>query len=609
MPSPLAIKDHIRESNLFRQRLVVIVVAILLLSVLLLTRLLYLQVTSHHLYSTLSQKNQLDLLPLAPNRGLIFDRNDVLLAKNVSAYALMVTPFEVKDMPKTLAELQKIIPMSPTQLESFHQQLKQRRAYDAIPLKVKLSEQEVARFAVQQYRFPGVRIKATLIREYPQGKAFAHVLGYVGRINNSDMQQIDAANYSATDFIGKVGLEKYYEASLHGQVGYQQVETDASGRVVRILQKVPPIPGENLYLSIDSRVEIAAEKALGNQRGAVVAIEPSTGEVLALVSTPSYDPNKFVTGISQQAFAKLANSADQPLYNRAIRGQYPPGSTIKPFVGLAGLSTQAVALDTRIFDPGWFRLPHTKHIYHDWKHDGHGWVSLPRAITESCDTYFYQLANKLGIKRLDEVLLAFGFGKATAIDMGEELPGLVPTPTWKQKRMGTHWYTGDTLLTGIGQGYMLATPLQLAEATAALAMHGQRFQPHLLLKRQFSDGKTEQVAGKELDPVVLETPSAWQVIEDAMHAVLIDKHGTGFRFGQNTPYTAAAKTGTAQVFSDHAMKDSDLPARLRDHSLFIVYAPIKHPKIAVAVITENSNFAPVVARKVIDSYLVQKKTA
>lgn len=604
MKQRFTIKNQIKETHLFRRRIIVALFLIFSLTLVLLARLFYLQIFQYNLYTTMSKQNEIVLSPIVPRRGLIFDRNGMLLAKNTPVYSLMLTPYEVKDIQETLSEITKIVPLSDNDLQQFYKQLKQRRRFDQIPLKLKLSDEEVARFAVNRYRFPGVVIKAELIRNYPLGNAFAQVLGYVSRINDQDLSQIDPTNYAGTNFIGKIGIEKYYESQLHGNVGYEKTESDVSGQTVRTLQRTEPIQGDNIYLTIDTGLQIAAEEALGDQRGAVVAIDPNTGEILALASQPSYDPNLFVTGISQKDYTTLQNDPNHPLYNRALRGLYAPGSTIKPFVAIGGLNDGATTPSFEIFDPGWYTLPHTEHVFHDWKANGHGWVNLTSAIIQSCDTYFFDLAHKLGVQQLNQTFYQFGFGKVTGVDLGEELSGNVPTPQWKLEYSGKSWYPGDTVQSGIGQGFLQATPLQLAAATAALAEHGSRYQPHLLLKMQLPDNSFISQGPIALPSITLNNPKYWNIVINAMQGVITQ--GTAFRFGK-TPYTVAAKTGTAQLISMEKSENRLIPVRLRDNSLFIAFAPVQHPQIAVSVIVENAETATTVARKVIDYYLIQEK--
>lgn len=607
------LKNPVKEASLFNQRTVITVLIVLLLFSFILLKLLNLQVQKHTEYQTLSDKNQLNLIAIPPSRGLIFDRNGLLLAGNTPIFTLELIPDKVKNLQKTLSELQTIITsIDEEDLAAFERSIKQHRRFEPVPLKFKLTPDEVAKFSVNQYRFPGVNVNAGLMRFYPKGALTAHLLGYVGRINAKELNRIDQAQYASTNFIGKVGIEKYYESQLHGDVGYQQVEIDASGRTVRSLKREPSQTGAKLTLTIDSSLQETAEKALKGYRGSVVAIDPRNGEILALVSTPSYDPNAFVKGISRKAYSELATSTLQPLYNRALRGQYPLASTIKPFIALSALDKKIIRSNLRIFDRGWFKLPNVNHLYRDWKRQGHGWVDLRRAIIISCDTYFYELANLMGIREIDEILNEFGFGMLTGIDMGEELPGLIPTPEWKKEVKKTPWYTGDTLISGIGQGFMLTTPLQLASATARLSMHGKHYKPHLL-KEMVENNTVKVVKPHENFPLQLKSESSWREIISAMESVITDNHGTGFRFGRKQPYRVAAKTGTAQVYSikqNRTAKEDEtvIPERLRDHSLFIGFAPVGDPKLAIAVVVENAPIAGNVARKVFDNYLLKKKS-
>ncbi len=610
MQKRIAIKNHLEEIQLTTRRSIVAFVIMLILISLLILRLAFLQLMQHDLYTTLSKKNWLDIVPTEPTRGLIYDRNGVLLAENIPVFSLDVIPNKIKNLPQMLASISKIIPLSDTEIAQFHKELKQHRRFDEIPLKYRLSETEVARFYENQYHFPGAVIKARLIRHYPMAGTVGHILGYVGRINTEDLEDIDTTNYSATNYIGKLGIEKFYEDELHGTVGYEQAENDASGQPVRVLNSIKPIPGNNLYLTIDINLQIAAEEALAGSRGAVVAIQPSTGQVLALVSEPTYDPNLFVAGISNQDFQTLQQSQDKPLYNRALRGLYPLASAIKPFIALGALDTGVTDTHFSIFDPGWYQLPNNSHRFHDWKPKGHGRVNLSQAITASCDTYFFELGHKMGIKRIDDILVRFGFGELSGIDIGEELPGVVATPAWKRKTKDLPWYEGDTIVSAIGQGYMTATPIQLGAATATIANHGIRYVPHLLLKEVTGkEVETEQPIA--LDPVVLQNNDYWNTVIQAMEEVITSPLGTGYRFGKNVPYTIAAKTGTGQLFSikkrdknEKAAPQMTLPEHLRDHSFFIAFAPVEKPEIAIAVVVENSVLAGSIARKVLDYYLL-----
>lgn len=607
------IKNHHEEIKLVTQRAIIALVMMGLLTLALIIRLFYLQLDQHDLYRTLSKKNWLDLVPVEPTRGLIYDRNGILLAENIPVFSLDLIPDKIENLPKTLAEIAKIIPLTDDEIAQFQKQLKQHRRFDEIPLKLKLSEADVANFSENQYRFPGALIKARLIRHYPFDGSFIHVLGYVGRINTQELNEIDAANYSADNYIGKLGVEKYYEDELHGSVGYQRVEKDASGANVRVINEINPIAGENLYLTIDSKLQLAAEHALGTHRGAIVAIQPSTGQILALVSNPVYDPNAFVAGVSSQDFKALQQSPDRPLYNRAIRGLYPLASTIKPYLGLQGLNTGVVDTRSKIYDTGMFQLRNSSRVWHDWKKHGHGVVNISKAITVSCDIFFFGVANMLGIQRMDDILHQFGFGQLTGIDLMEELPGNVASPEWKRRTKGLSWFPGDTINAGIGQGFMQATPLQLAVAVSTMANRGLRYTPYLVLGEQ-EPGTAYRIQKPTLsNKITLTKPEYWNVVIDAMQGVVSSPEGTGYRFGSNFPYTVAAKTGTAQVIhkrsyeKDHESQ-ADLPVNLRDHSLFIAFAPVNNPKIALAVVVENSHLAAAIARQVFDYYLIGPQT-
>jgi penicillin-binding protein 2 len=606
MRKRLSIKNHQQETQLFNARSLAAFIFVLCCFVTLFLRISYLQIIHHTKYSTLSRQNLLEILPFEPNRGLIYDRNGILLAKNTAVFTLNIIPAKVNHIDKTILALTKLITLSDTDIKNFHHALFQHRPYESIPLKIKLSEKERAIFYINRYRFPGVNIQTHMLRHYPQGKDISNVIGYVGRLNTKELKQVDPINYSASDYIGKTGIEKFYENLLHGKVGMKEVEINANGHIVRQLKTIPPQAGSNLYLTIDSQLQTYAEKALGDNNGAVVAIQPSTGQILALVTKPNFDPNLFVNGISHRDYEKLSHSPDHPLFNRAIRGQYSPGSTIKPFIAITGLNNDTISTQSTVYDPGWFRLPHTKHIYHDWKHAGHGWVNITKAIMVSCDTFFYQLSVNLGIHAIDTMLSQFGFGHSTQIDMPEELAGLVPNPTWKQRNSGYPWYTGDTILTGIGQGFLLTTPLQLAEGVSIIAEHGAHYQPHLLLATQQTNQTKTFIKTIENPPLILKHPDVWHIVIQAMQGVISNPHGTAIGFGRHPGYSAAAKTGTAQVYGkqrDEERSRMNIPKRLRNNHLFIVFAPVNNPQIALVTVIEHASYADRVARKITDFYL------
>jgi len=610
MSKRIPIKNHHLEIQLITKRSMQALFIMGGLLFLLILRLAYLQIYKHDLYVTLSTKNWLALVPVEPTRGLIYDRKGVLLAENIPVFSLDIIPSQVPHLNATLHALTKIIALTSNDVRLFQKQVKQHRRFDEIPLKFRLTEKEVAVFTENQHRFPGVRIKARLMRHYPYGETFSHVLGYVGRINAQELNQVDATNYSASYYIGKLGIEKFYEKELHGKVGYEEVENDASGKPIRLFKKTAGRPGQTLYLTLDSGLQLVAEKALAGHRGAIVAIQPATGQVLALVSKPGFDPNVFVAGINQKDYQTLQQSPDRPFFNRALRGLYPLASTIKPFMALQALNTAIIDPNEMIPDPGWYEASNHSHRYVDWVRYGHGKVDLSKAILSSCDTYFYDLASKMGIQSIDAILLQFGFGQATGIDLNDELPGIVASPEWKQRVKKTRWYEGDTIISGIGQGFMQATPLQLAVATATLANRGQRFMPYLVFALQTPTHKTTKQAPFPLDKVILNDQAHWDYVIKAMQEVVSSPQGTAHRYGKSSRYSIAAKTGTGQVVSrrgnpNEVDNQNDLPEKLRDHHLFIAFAPVEQPVIAIAVITENSYYTIDVARKIFDYYLAK----
>lgn len=607
----VTIKDYLFESHLFMQRSVQALVFAALLIAILVGRLVYLQVVAHEHFIMLSDDNRIKILPLPPNRGLIFDRNGIILGDNLPSYRLEITPEQVHNMEATLDNLAKLVEIRDVDRKRFDKLLARTPPFKPIPLRFHLSDEEVARFAIDRHRYPGVDIVAGLSRHYPHGPLAVHALGYVGRVDERDLQQIDASNYSGTTHIGKVGIEKTYEEILHGTVGYRQVETNAEGRVLRTLLRTPPVPGENLYLTLDAELQNVAEQAFAGRTGAAIAIDPNTGGILAFVSEPTYDPNLFVNGIDSDAYQALRDNDDQPLFNRGLRGQYPPGSTLKPFVGLGGLETGVTSEQAHTYCPGFYQLPGKDRKYRDWKRVGHGSVDLHSAIAESCDVYFYDLALSMGIDRLHDYLAQFGFGQRTDVDISGELPGLLPSREWKLATRNQPWFPGETLITGIGQGFMLATPLQLASATATLSKYGRRMTPHIVASTQNSnDPELTPVPNDPLLYVPIEEREHWHAVIDAMHDVVQGPHGTARKIGLDAPYQIAGKTGTAQVFGlkqEEKYDAAKLEEKLRDHSLFIAFAPVEDPKIAVAVIIENGGSGSAVAapivRTILDAYL------
>jgi penicillin-binding protein 2 len=606
-----ALKDHLRETRLFTGRAVVAGVLVVLLMAGLTVRLGYLQISLYDHYRTLSSENRVKLVPLPPTRGLIYDRNGVLLADNYPTYSLEITPDQVPNLNRTIEDLRHVVTITDDDVQRFHRARRQQQRFNSIPIRLKLDDEEVARFAVVRHRFPGVEIQARLLRRYPEGDKAVHVLGYVGRINQQEQEQIDAAAYAGSTHIGKLGIERNYETELHGEVGLQQVEVNALGRVIRVLETQAPVPGKNLRLHLDMGLQEAAIEALGEETGAAVAIDPKTGGVLALVSKPGYDPNPFVEGISAALYRQLRDDPEKPLYNRALRGLYPPGSTIKPFVALAGLEMGAVTAGQNKFCPGFYQLPGQTHRYRDWKKGGHGVVDLNKAIVESCDVYFYDLAHDLGIDRLHKFLSGFGFGHKTGIDLTEELGGLLPSREWKERARRQPWYPGETLIVGIGQGYLLSTPLQLAAAAATLASGGRYVAPRVAAAIEAPDGSVSVPAPQ---PPAVQMPvrakTNWQDVIQGMLDVVEGQRGTARRI-RTDAYRIAGKTGTAQVFTVGQSEEYDedkIDKKLRDHALFIAFAPVEDPRIAVAVLIEHGGHggavAAPIARRIMDVYLM-----
>lgn len=604
-------RNHQQESRLFNARALFAVLVATLLVILLIAHLFRLQVLDYDEYRTLSRDNRVKVRPLAPTRGQIFDRNGVVLAGNRLSYALEIVPERTKNFNATIEKLSQVISITEADRERFSRLRRQLRRFDRIPIRTQLEDEEVARFAVQSHLFPEVAINAVPARHYPLKGLTAHILGYVGRISDKDLEQIDISDYSGTSHIGKTGLEQSYENSLHGSVGLQREEVNAIGRRVRTLERIPPDIGKDLHLYLDTRIQEVAHSALGDFNGSVVAIEVETGGVIAMVSKPSFDPTPFVEGISTQDFRTLMDDPDNPLFNRAIRGQYPPASTIKSFIGWCALFANVIGYQSEKFCPGYFQLPGQEHRYRCWNRRGHGKVSMESAMTTSCDVYFYELAVDMGIDRLSQLMALFGFGSRTGIDLKGESPGILPSREWKRKTMNKAWFLGETVIAGIGQGYFLTTPLQLAVATATLANGQRHISPRLV--RQIRDPDQKEPAidveapGYSID---LNHNDARQKMLEAMLQVVESRSGTAKGI-KNPNYRIAGKTGTAQVFGikqNESYKKEGLDKRLRDHALFIGFAPAEDPKIAVAVVAENGEggglTAAPIAKKVMDAYLL-----
>ncbi|HET7763641.1 MAG TPA: penicillin-binding protein 2 [Burkholderiales bacterium] len=618
------LKNVRRELHYFQVRLGVAGALVLGAFAVLFGRFFYLQVIQHDYYDTKAEDNRISIVPIQPNRGLILDRKGVVLARNYSAYTLELTLSKIPDLEGTIKSLGTLVDIQPRDRRRFQKLREESKGQDNLPLKTRLTDEEVAVLAVNRYRFPGVDIKGRLFRQYPLGEQASHIVGYISRIDDRDVDKIEesdqAGNYKGTDHIGKTGLEQSYEQALHGTTGFEQVETDASGRIVRganvraLAPRTPPVPGNNLVLTLDMGLQEAAERAFGENRGALVAIEPSTGGILAFVSKPGYDPNLFIDGIDPANWDALNNSPDHPLNNRALTGLYPPGSTFKPYMALAALELGKRTPTQTIFDPGYFIFGNNR--FRDDKADGHGYVDMYKSIVVSCDTYYYNLANDLGIDNMAHFIGQFGFGAKTGIDVEGEFVGVLPSPEWKLKRFKSapaqqKWFPGETISVGIGQGYNSYTPLQLAQAVATLANDGVMYRPHFVDYIQNPiTGERKYVAPQPLKTIPLKAKN----LEFVKHAMIgVNKEGTGARAFAGAAYVSAGKTGTAQVVAlkkDEKYSEANVDERLRDHALFIAFAPADDPKIALAVLVENAGFgaraAAPVARKVLDFYLLGK---
>ena len=611
-------KDHQRELYYFQLRIGIAGVFVLAAFSLLLVRLVYLQVLQYDYYRTKAEDNRISIVPIMPNRGLILDRSGAVLARNYSAYTLEISPGKVADLEKTIDELAAIVEIRASDRTRFKRLRIEAKGADSLPIRTRLTDEEVAKFAVNRYRFPGVDIQARLFRQYPLNELASHLVGYIGRINDRDVDRIEdeglTANYKGTDHIGKTGLEQSYESELHGITGYEQVEVDSGGRGVRTLSRTSPTSGNNLVLTLDIRLQEVAEQAFGENRGALVAIEPATGGILAFVSKPGFDPNLFVDGIDTASWDLLNTSPDRPMVNRALAGTYPPGSTFKPYMALAALELGKRTPQQTIHDPGFFQFGN--HRFRDDKVGGHGTVDMYKSIVASCDTYYYVLGNDLGIDNIARFIGQFGFGAKTGIDVEGEATGVLPSQEWKRRRFSKpeqqKWYAGETISVGIGQGYNAYTPLQMAQAMAALANNGVIYRPHLVnYIENIGSGERTLVEPKVERTITLKAENI-EFIKRALAGV--NTEGTGARAFAKAEYTSAGKTGTAQVV---AMKQNEkydekrVAERHRDHALFIAFAPLESPKIALAVVVENAGFgaraAAPIARQVLDYYLLGKR--
>lgn len=611
MPVLFRLKDHFKENRLYINRSIAALLFASILIGILLVRLFYLQVFHHSTYLTLARNNQVRMISISPTRGLIYDRNGVLLADNIPDFSLEISPSMVKDIDGLIEKLSKIIKISEQDIKNFHKQRKYKGKFERIPIRNKLTQEEVATFSIVKYKFPECDIHANLARYYPMGEAFAHVLGYTGMLSEQDLDEIDQTKYRGTYVIGKYGIEKSYEDILRGHAGYEQVETDARGRMIRNLDEIPPTAGNNLYLSIDSKLQMIAYDALANFHGAVVAIDVKTGGILAMVSKPSFDPNLFVRGISQEMYTKLQTSKDRPLFNRAIRGQYSPGSTVKPIIALQALDLNVITANTIYHDRGYYQLHADGRKYRDWKEHGHGYINVTQALTESSSPFFYYIGDKLGIEKINDIFTRFGLGATTKIDIDGEASGIAPSPSWKKKAKRQSWFAGETLSTSIGQGYTLVTPIQLANLASTIGSKGIRIQPTLVKATQAPDQDINEKEPKYLPTVKINHDEHWNTIINAMENVVKNHHGTAYWVNlPRTKFTVAGKTGTVQVFGlkqDEKYEADKVKSHLRDHKWFIAFAPVDDPQIAIAVIIEHNPGSPMVARKVLEAYFAETR--
>jgi len=612
----ITLRDHSAETALFSRRIMVSFIFVLCILGLLLSNLYYLQVDSYQAYKTRSNENRVKLVPIAPNRGLIYDRNGVLLAENKPVFSLDMVPEKITDIDDTVAKLTILLNLTEDNIDDFHTRLKRQRRFKQVSILTNLSESQVALFSVQRHNYPGISVTARLKRYYPFGDALTHALGYVARINSQDLNRLEKnglrATYAATHDIGKQGIERYYEKTLHGEPGFKEVEVNNRGKIVRTLKITQPVPGNDLYLNIDIRLQLKAQKELAGRRGAIVLLAPKTGEVLAMVSSPSYDPNLFVHGISSKNYNRLLQSKDRPLINRATQGRYPPASTVKPQLAILGLEVGAITPSTIINDRGWFQIPNTKRRFRDWKRWGHGKINVYTAIEQSSDTFFYNLAYNVGIDNISNFMTKFGFGEYTGIDVREETNAILPSREWKRARYNQPWYQGDTISVGIGQGYWSATPIQLAKATGIVASRGLRPVPQLIKDIKYTNGDVYKPV-VELPPLKLKDPANWQVAKDGMHGVVTKSNGTARRAFANAAYSAAGKSGTAQLYQlgEEKYDASKIRERLRDNAMFVAYAPFEEPEISATIILENagggSSQAAPSARRLFDVYFNNKK--
>ncbi|TVQ71303.1 MAG: penicillin-binding protein 2 [Oceanospirillales bacterium] len=613
------IKDYSQDGRTFKLRAILALVIVTLVLFILLGRVYFLQVVEYDRYAAISDRNRIQLQPVPPRRGLIYDRNGILLADNQPTFSVTLLREEISNIDETLEALSDLIEISDRDIERFRQRLQQRRRpYETVPLRFRLTEEEIAKISVNYHQLPGVQVEADLIRYYPFGASAVHALGYVGRINERDLETLDPVKYAGTNYVGKLGVERFYEPILHGEVGFRKVETNARGRVLRVLEQQDPTPGADIQLSLDLRLQQFTEKLLEGRRASVVALDPKTGGIIALVSTPTYDPNLFVMGISHADYTELQENLDIPLFNRAVRGGYKPGSTLKPIMGLAAIDSGTVRPDYTIWDPGYYQITPGGRRYRDWRRGGHGRVNLPTAIAQSVNTWYYDVGHRMGNEPMSRYLRKFGFGQITALDTPEAITGVLPTAEWKRATLNEPWYPGDSVNMSIGQGFVVVTPLQLAIAANVLANRGKWQQPRLLKGVIETTEEGDVLTLPDIvdsrpvpEDVVVTNPSFWDPIIKGMVDVVHGPTGTARRVGQGMQYQMASKTGTAQVVAlpdDGRYRPDELSERNRDHALFIAFAPVDDPKIALAIVVENggggSSVAAPIARQVMDAWIL-----
>lgn len=622
MAEKVTLQDHQLERQIVLSRIIIGGIISFLLVLVLLARIFYLQVSQYEYYSTKSDSNRIRIQSIVPTRGLIYDRNGVLLAENIPSFTLSLVREYAGDIDQVVDIISSLISLSEDDVDAFRSRLRNRSVpYSSVPVRFNLSEEEIARISVNQFRLPGVSVDAELVRFYPENEYFAHTVGYLGSITEDELGRLDPVNYSGTHQIGKLGIEKYYEDILHGRVGYETVEKNTHGQVMKVLDRNDPVPGQDIVLHLDSELQKAAVNALGDFRGAVVALDPNTGGILAMVSKPAFDPNLFVRGISRQEYALLNDPVKTPLFNRAL-AKYAPGSTVKPFLGLAALDLGLRTREQTVSDPGYYTLDNEAHVYHDWtwwiNESGHDQVNLQKAIFQSCDIYFYDLAVDMGIDQMHDFLFRFGFGRNTTVDISNASAGTLPSRQWKRENYGQPWYPGDTLNSSIGQGFTEATPMQLATATLLMANKGQWMKPAML--KQVGVEGSPIPPNRSLPDIELENEDDWNFIHESM-AMVVHKATGGYRntgtaypyiaMEKAMPYRMAGKSGTAQVvgMADDFDNDAEVAERFRDHALFISFAPVENPQIALAVFVEHgeggSSVAGPIAREIIDAYLLE----